>query len=130
MKEIISKKQLREFGLLIGFGFPLLIGWLIPILTGHGFRTWTLWVGFPGLLIAFSSPRLLYYPYKFWMKLGLILGWINSRIILGLVFIIVLLPIAFIMRIFKYDPLKGIDKTLKTYKNIKSESNVNYEKIF
>ena len=35
MKETISKKQLREFGLLIGFGFPILIGWLLPALFGH-----------------------------------------------------------------------------------------------
>ena len=88
MKEIISKKQLQEFGLLIGFGFPLLIGWLIPVLTGHGFRVWTLWIGFPGLLIGMTSPRLLYYPYNFWMKLGVILGWVNSRIILSLVYMI------------------------------------------
>ena len=60
MKEIISKKKLLEFGLLIGFGFPLLIGWLIPALTGHGFRAWTLWVGFLGLLIEMTSPLLLY----------------------------------------------------------------------
>ena len=31
-KETISKKQLRKFGLLIGFGFPILIGWLLPVL--------------------------------------------------------------------------------------------------
>ena len=88
MKEIISNKRLREFGLLIGFGFPLLIGWLIPLLTGHGFRVWTLWVGFIGLLFGMTSPRLLYYPYKFWMKLGLTLGWFNSRIILGFILLI------------------------------------------
>ena len=40
------------------------------------------------------------------MDLGKALGWINSRIILGLVFIIVLQPIAFIMKSFGYDPLK------------------------
>ena len=33
MKETISKKQLRDFGLLIGFGFPILIGWLLPALA-------------------------------------------------------------------------------------------------
>ncbi len=38
MKEEISKK-LREFGLLIGFGFPILIDWLLPSLAGHGFRS-------------------------------------------------------------------------------------------
>ena len=130
MKEIISKKQLREFGLLIGFGFPLLIGWLIPALMGHEFRTWTLWVGFPGLLIGFTSPRLLYYPYKFWMQLGLILGCINSRIILGLVFMIVLLPIAFIMRIFAYDPLRTKRKGEKTYRENRQNHQIDLTRIF
>ena len=118
MKERISKKQLLEFGLLIGFGFPLLIGLLIPALTAHGLRAWTLWVGFLGLLIGLTSPRLLYYPYKFWMKLGLTLGWVNSRIILGLVFIIVLLPISFVMRLIGYDPLRTKLKEVKTYRAV------------
>ena len=120
MNEIISKKQLREFGLLIGFGFPLLIGWLIPALTGHGLREWTLWVGFIGSIIGLTSPSLLYYPYKLWMKLGLILGWINSRIILGLVYIFILMPISLIMRETGYDPLqiKNVKKQ-ETYKKDK-----------
>ena len=123
MKEIISKKELREFGLLIGFGFPLLIGWLIPALTGHGFREWTLWVGFLGLIIGLTSPRLLYYPYKGWMALGHTLGWINSHIILGLVFILVLLPISFVMRLIGYDPLRTKLKEEKTYR----ENRINHK---
>ena len=130
MKKIISKKQLREFGLLIGFGFPLLIGWLIPALTGHGLRVWTLWVGFLGLLIGLTSPYLLYYPYKFWMKLGLILGWVNSRIILGLVYMIVLLPIAFIMRLIGYDPLRTKRKGEKTYREKRKDQQTDLTRIF
>ena len=130
MKEIISKKQLREFGLLIGFGFPLLIGWLIPALMGHEFRAWTLWVGFIGLLFGMTSPRLLYYPYKFWMKLGLILGWVNSRIILGLVYIIVLLPIAFVMRFIGYDPLRTKQMGEKTYRVNRKEHQTDLTRIF
>ena len=91
MKQIISKKQLREFGLLIGFGFPLLIGWLIPTITGHSFRIWTLWIGMSGLILGLLAPYLLLFPYKGWMKIGYALGWVNSYIILGLVFIIVLI---------------------------------------
>ena len=90
MKDQISKKQLREFGFLIGIGFPLLIGWLLPAITGHGFRIWTFWVGFPALITGLTSPLLLHYPYKAWMMLGHALGWINSHIILGLLFIVVL----------------------------------------
>ena len=130
MKEIISNKRLREFGLLIGFGFPLLIGWLIPVLTGHGFRVWTLWIGFPGLLIGLTSPRILYYPYKFWMKLGVILGWVNSRIILGLVFIIVLLPISFVMRLIGYDPLRTKLKEVKTYRENRKNHKTDLTRIF
>ena len=130
MNEIISKKQLREFGLLIGFGFPLLIGWLIPMLTGHGFRVWTLWIGFPGLLIGLISPRLLYYPYKLWMKLGLILGWVNSRVILGLVYVIVLLPISFVMRLIGYDPLQTKIKEVKTYRENRKNHKTDLTRIF
>ena len=99
MKETISKKQLREFGLLIGFGFPTFVGWLLPSFFGHEFRTWTLWIGIPVLILGLTAPRLLHYPYKCWMALGHALGWVNSHIILGLVFIAVLQPIAYIMRL-------------------------------
>ena len=130
MKEIISKKQLQEFGLLIGFGFPLLIGWLIPSLTGHAFRSWTLWVGFLGLISGITFPRALYYPYKFWMKLGLALGWVNSRIILGLVFIIVLLPISVVMRLIGYDPLRTKLKEVKTYRENRKNYTTDLTRIF
>ena len=130
MKEIISNKRLREFGLLIGFGFPFLIGWLIPALTGHGFRGWTLWIGFIGLIIGLTSPRLLYYPYKFWMKLGVALGWVNSRIILGLVFIIILLPISVIMRFIGYDPLRTKIKEVKTYRENRKNHKTDLTRIF
>ena len=130
MKEIISKKKLREFGLLIGFGFPILIGWLIPSFLGHQFRTWTLWIGGPGLLIGFTAPRLLHYPYKGWMLLGHVLGWINSHIILGLVFIFVLQPIAYIMRLTGYDPLKTKGKVEKTYREVRKDKNIDLKRIF
>ena len=130
MKEIISKKQLREFGLLIGFGFPILIGWLIPLLFGHQFRTWTLWIGVPGLLIGLTTPRLLYYPYKGWISLGHVLGWINSHIILGLVFILVLQPIAYIMRLKGYDPLRSKRKGEKTYRENRKDYNIDLNRIF
>ena len=130
MKEIISKKQLREFGLLIGFGFPILIGWLLPSLFGHQFRTWTLSIGVPGLLIGLTAPRLLHYPYKGWMLLGNVLGWINSHIILGLVFIFVLQPIAYIMRLTGYDPLKTKRKVEKTYREVRKDKDIDLKRIF
>ena len=130
MSEKITKRQLREFGILIGVGFPLLIGYLIPAITGHGFREWTLWIGIPGMIIGLVSPRLLLHPYKGWMVLGNILGWFNSYLVLGLVFILVLLPIALIMRLTGYDPLRKKSKDKKTYRENKQNHQTDITRIF
>ena len=130
MQEKISTKQLRNFGLLIGFGFPFLIGWFLPFISGHGFRSWTLLIGCAGLIIGIISPSLLQYPYLGWMKLGHVLGWLNSRIILGMVFILVLLPIALIMRLFGYDPLKMRRKGEKTYRENRQGRKIDVTRIF
>ncbi len=130
MKNNIPKKTLREFGLLIGIVFPFLIGWALPLIGGHSFRTWTLWLGIISLILAISKPILLLYPYRAWMKLGQILGWVNSRIILGLVFLIVLQPIALIMRILGHDPLRTKKFAQKSYREIKTNHKVNLKKIF
>ena len=130
MIKIVSKKQLREFGYLIGIGFPLILGLIIPTLTGHGFREWSLWIGIPALLLGIFQPRLLLYPYKAWMALGLILGWINSRIILGLVFLIILLPIAFFMKCGGYDPLRQKPVKGNSYRERKKAEKINLTRIF
>ena len=67
-------------------------------------------------ILGLTSPRRLYYPYKGWMALGHALGRINSHIILGLVFILVLHPIAHCMRLTGYDPLETKRKGEKTYR--------------
>ena len=131
MKEKISQKQLIDFGLLIGLGFPLIIGWLLPSIFGHDFRAWTIWIGIPALIMAGIKPSLLLHPYKLWMALGHALGWVNSRIILGLVFLLVLQPIAFVMRLFGYDPLrKEIKIKKKSYRENKEDCIVDLNKIF
>ena len=130
MKEANSKKQLREFGLLIGFGFPILIGWLLPLFFGHEFRAWTLWIGIPGLILGLTSPRLLHYPYKGWIALGHALGWVNSHIILGLVFIVVLQPIAYVMRFTGYDPLRRLRKAEMTYRENRQDHRTDLTRIF
>ena len=129
-KSSISKKQLREFGFLIGIGFPIVFGLIIPAINGHLFRSWSLWIGIPLLVSGILKPRLLFYPYIAWMKLGLALGWINSRIILGLVFLLVLQPIALIMKIFGYDPLKEKKNNEKSYREKKENHKVDLTRIF
>ena len=130
MKYDVSKKQLKEFGLLIGFTLPILFGLIFPSLGGHNFRAWTLWVGISFFILAIVKPKLLFYPYIAWMKLGNILGWINSHIMLGLVFFVVLQPIALIMKIFGHDPLRMKKNDQKSYRELKTYHKINLKRIF
>ncbi len=130
MKTIISDRQLRQFAYLLGIILPTLIGWLLPALFGHDFRSWTLWIGIPILIVGLISPKQLLFPYKSWMFLGKILGWLNSRIILGLVFILVLQPIALIMKIFGYDPLRRHFNKDVSYRENKHSNNTDLNRIF
>ena len=130
MKSHTSKKQLREFGFLLGFVIPIIMGWILPTINGHNFSYWTLWIGIISLLVSIFQPRLLFYPYKGWISLGSVLGWINSRIILGLVFIFLVQPIAFIMRAFGYDPLRIKKINKKTYREEKKDYSIDLTRIF
>ena len=60
MKSSVSQKQLREFGLLFGFGFPILIGWILPVISGHVFKSWSLWIGVPALILGIVKPNFLF----------------------------------------------------------------------
>ncbi len=130
MKEILSKKQLREFGLIVGIGLPIIIGFLVPLLLGHNFRLWTIWLAFPLLISAIFYPKFLFYPYKGWIGLGYLLGRINSTLILGLIYIFLVIPIAFLMKIFKYDPLRQKINNKNSYYENNKEHKIDLTKIF
>jgi hypothetical protein len=40
-----------------------------------------------------------------WIKLATILGWVNSRILLSVIYFLFLLPLAWVSRLFTKDPL-------------------------
>ena len=131
MNKNISKKDLREFGFLMTFFIPFLIGWLIPFITGHSFRIWTLWIAIPFFLFGVLRPSILFFPYKIWLRIGNFLGGINSFIILWLIFMLVLIPIAFIMRLFNYDPLKRKKIIVETYRELKTnDEEIDLTRIF
>lgn len=123
-------KILKEFGLTIGIIFPLLIGFLFPLLFDYSLRLWTLPLGLVFILLSILKPKLLYYPYKTWMKFGNVLGGINSKIIFGLVFLFILVPISYIMRLFGHDPLKKKFNENSSYREYKNNHKTDFNKIF
>jgi hypothetical protein len=67
------------------------------------------------VLLGLVVPSLLRPVQKVWMGLALILGWINTRIILGVLFYLVFTPIGVLMRFFR-DPLnRGMQSDDVTY---------------
>ena len=126
-----SRRQLREFGLLIGTVFLVILGWALPALHGHSFRLWTLWVAIPALVLGLLWPRGLHWPYRGWMALGDAMGWVNSHMVLGLVYVLVLQPIALLMRILGHDPLRKKRSAVASYREEKtSTKKVNLTRIF
>ena len=62
-----------------------------------------------GLLAAAAAlaPSILRRPKRVWFRAAHILGWINSRILLGLFFAIIITPVGVVMRMAGRNPLRG-----------------------
>lgn len=113
-----DNKSLREFGLVFAAGLIVFFGLLLPWIWDKPWPTWP-WIGAAvfagaGLLL----PQLLKPVFIVWMKLGLLLGWINTRIILGIVFFLLFAPLALMFRLYGHDPMRRkLDGTVKTYRH-------------
>jgi len=57
------------------------------------------------LTLSFVYSEVFFYPLKLWLFLGDRLGKILSKFILGSVYIFLLLPFAFILKILGKDPM-------------------------
>jgi Saxitoxin biosynthesis operon protein SxtJ len=123
----LDDKSLREFGLLMGLVLSVVLGWFLPWRHQQPLPLWP-WIvsAFLGLL-ALAKPTFLQPIYTVWMKLGSVLGWINTRLILGIIFFIVVMPMGWMIRgIFHRDPLRlTIDANLETYRLPSQNKDIN-----
>lgn len=112
-----DKKELRSFGLVTGGLTPVFFGLLIPWLFDHGFPTWPWIVGVILAALGLIIPVALKPIYRIWMTIGYYLGWINTRIILTIMFYLLILPVGFIMRLFGKDPMaRSMSDEQKSYR--------------
>lgn len=94
----------RNFGLLVG-GVFLLIG-LWPLWHQLPVRLWATYLG-AGLIVAgLLLPAMLAPARAVWMRIGHVLGFINTRLILSVVFFVLITPIGLLLRLFGKDPLE------------------------
>lgn len=109
-----TRESLRKFGITMAAAFTV-ISLLIFLKHRHSaFPTGIISLVF--LIFALALPQGLKPVYIFWMRLAVILSWINTRLILTVMFYLIFTPIGLCMRIFAADLLdKKISKGKDSY---------------
>lgn len=119
MQNEVTRKELRSFGLLVG-GIFAVIGFWPVVFYGAGIRWWALVAAAVLIIPALAFPHRLSWVHKQWMSLGHIMGWINTRIILGAVFYLVVTPIGIIRRLLGKDPMgKRLRADMESYRVVR-----------
>ncbi len=112
-----STKGLREFAYTMAAAFVIIFCGLLPWLFSRAIPIWPIVVAAILLAQALLYPPSLIPVQTLWMKIGGVLGWINTRIILAFVFFILLTPIGSLQRVRgKLNYKTGFDKNVTTYK--------------
>jgi len=93
----------RSFGIV--FFIVFLIISIYPLLHGENIRVWSLIISIIFLVLGLLNSKLLNPLNKIWFKFGLLLGKIISPIVMGIIFFLVVTPIALFMRLIKKDLL-------------------------
>jgi hypothetical protein len=116
MSATYTRRQLRDFGLLVGGIFGVIGLW--PLLwRQQSPRLWAVTLAVVLVLPALVAPRVLAPAYRAWMKLAEVLAWVNTRIVLGVVFYGVVTPIGVVMRLAGHDPMRRrFDQAGETYR--------------
>lgn len=110
----INQRKLREFGVTMAAAFFVIS--IIITLRHRPAWGYTIIVSAIFFLLSFTAPFILKPAYIVWMKLAFLLSWLNTRIILLVVFYLIFAPAGIILRLFKVDLLeRKIDKEKQSY---------------
>ncbi|NNE05788.1 MAG: sxtJ [Xanthomonadales bacterium] len=122
MNKTLDRQELRQFGLRFAGVLAVLFGLLIPWFR-FGLAAWPAWPMWPWIAAALvaawaavhpASVRFLYAP---WMKFAAVAQWVNTRLIMLLLFYLVMLPIGLLLRLFGKDSMqRRFDPQAETYR--------------
>jgi hypothetical protein len=102
-----GRAALRSFGLVVG-GVFVAIATFIAWRRGWDVSGWPLWLGIPGaalMLLGVLVATILRPAYLVWMGLAFAMGFVMTRVILTLVFVLLVIPIGLILRAVGKDVL-------------------------
>tara|TARA_B110001450_G_C17645026_1_gene490851 strand:- start:1443 stop:1832 length:390 start_codon:yes stop_codon:yes gene_type:complete len=112
-KNKIKTSSNKSFGIV--FSIVFIIIFIYPLLKYGVIRYWPLIISLVFLILGFLKPNLLTPLNKVWTKFGMLLGNLISPIIMGIIFFLVVTPIALIMRILGKDLLNLRKSNHDTY---------------
>jgi hypothetical protein len=116
MQNMTTNKDLRCFGLMVGGIFAVIGLWPV-VWRGQDYRLSALALAALLIVPALVFPSSLKPVHKLWMKVGHVLGWINTRVLLGAVFFLVVTPMGMIRRLLGKDSMaKEPSRNLETYR--------------
>lgn len=102
----LDRKGLRDFGLIFGLMSIIVFGFVGPLLFRHSFPTWPWIVAVVFWAWALLLPQTLDPFYQLWARFGLVMGWINTRLILGIIFYLIITPMSLVMYAIKRDVMQ------------------------
>ncbi|MDJ1184595.1 SxtJ family membrane protein [Roseofilum casamattae] len=102
----LNKTELRQFGLLFGVMVGLVFGIIWPFILNHNSGMWPWIVLAVFWAWALIAPQTLDGFYHVFARFGLVLGWINTRLILGIIFYVILTPMGLLRKAFGGDPMR------------------------
>jgi hypothetical protein len=116
MSRTNERRQLRDFGLIVGGIFGAIGLWPL-VWRQEDLRVWALVLAGVLVVPALLAPRILAPAHRFWMALGAILAWVNTRILLGVVFYGLVTPMGLAMRLMGRDPMhRKLDQATESYR--------------
>ena len=100
----------RSFGIVFFVVFLIISLW--PLLSGNEIRIWSLIVSIIFLTLGLINSKILTPLNKLWFKFGIFLGNIISPIVMGIIYFVVVTPIALLLKVINKDVL-SLKKTKK-----------------
>lgn len=127
-----SRKDLRNFGLIVGIG-ALVFGVLL-FMFHKSSAIYLVSLSICLIISGLFFPVILRPFQKIWMSISIIMGWIMSHIILILLFYLIITPIGLLVRLFKRDFFqKRMDPSATSYwikRECRSRKKEDYERQF
>ena len=113
----LDRKGLREFGLVTGAAVVGLFGLFFPWMLELDWPVWPWAIAAPLWLLALIHPPWLRGIYRAWMRFGLLASRVMTPLVLGIVFFVMISPMAMVRRLMGKDPMqRALDPDQGSYR--------------